>query len=141
MAEVAEKTNVTALRKAEAPPPPEAASPVEQSPLRDGRRRTVRWALLAAGPLAVAAGVGWFWLTGGRYVGTDNAYVHADTVSVATDVPGLVRSVEVRDEALAGLGGAERERLLAALELVKANLQASLGAAVNEDDDAERKHG
>ena len=46
---------------------------------------------------------------------------------------------EVREEALAGLDEAERERLLAMLERVKSNLQASLSTAVNED--AERKHG
>src|SRR5215212_3438021 len=46
---------------------------------------------------------------------------------------------EVREEALAGLDEAERERLLAMLERIKSNLQASLGAAANED--AERKHG
>ena len=49
------------------------------------------------GPMLVAAVVGWFWMTGGRYVSTDNAYVQADTVDVATDVDGLVKRIEVQD--------------------------------------------
>src|SRR2546423_15190448 len=34
------------------------------------------------------------WLFGGRYVGTDDAYVHAAQLMVSTDVSGLVRDVE-----------------------------------------------
>ena len=64
---------------------------------RKSRRQLVRWCLLAAGPMLVAVVVGWFWITGGRYVSTDNAYVQADTVDVATDVAGLVKSIEVQD--------------------------------------------
>ena len=44
---------------------------------------------------------------------------------------------EVREEALAGLGAAERERLMGALVQVKTNLQAILCVA---DDERERKH-
>ena len=44
---------------------------------------------------------------------------------------------EVREEALAGLGQPERERLMDALAQVKVNLQATLCVA---DDERERKH-
>jgi len=37
------------------------------------------------------------WLTGGRYVGTDDSYVHAAQLSVSTDVSGLVRDVDVHE--------------------------------------------
>jgi len=37
------------------------------------------------------------WLTGGRYVGTDDAYVHAAKLMVSTDVSGLVRDVDVKE--------------------------------------------
>ena len=47
--------------------------------------------------VVVAVVVGWFWLTGGRYVSTDNAYVQADMVDIATDVAGLVKSIQVGD--------------------------------------------
>ena len=36
------------------------------------------------------------WLTGGRYTGTDDAYVHAAKLMVTTDVSGLVKTVDVR---------------------------------------------
>jgi len=37
------------------------------------------------------------WLTGGRYVGTDDAYIHAAKLMVSTDVSGLVKDVDVRE--------------------------------------------
>jgi len=37
------------------------------------------------------------WLTGGRYVGTDDAYMHAAKLMVSTDVSGLVKDVDVRE--------------------------------------------
>lgn len=43
--------------------------------------------------VAVAAGA---WLTGGRYVGTDDAYVRAAKLMVTTDVSGLVQTVDVK---------------------------------------------
>ncbi|HEY0301609.1 MAG TPA: biotin/lipoyl-binding protein, partial [Rhizomicrobium sp.] len=44
--------------------------------------------------LAIAA---YFYLTGGRYVTTDDAYVHAQKLMVSTDVSGLVASVNVHE--------------------------------------------
>jgi membrane fusion protein (multidrug efflux system) len=37
------------------------------------------------------------WLTGGRFVGTDDAYVHAQKLAVSTDVSGLVKDVAVKE--------------------------------------------
>lgn len=111
MAETAERAKVTALR---APATAredgaETASHVElPAPLRadrqPGRRRLVRWGLLLGGPLLLLLVAGWFWLAGGRYVSTDNAYVQADTVNVATDVGGLVHSIAVGDNARVAQG-------------------------------------
>lgn len=95
MADAAELTNVTALRKGEAAREDQAHQAAPAAARR--RRLGLRWLLLVAGPAVVAVAVGWFWLTGGRYVATDNAYVQADMVSVATDVAGLVATVQVRD--------------------------------------------
>ncbi|MFZ1426671.1 MAG: HlyD family secretion protein [Geminicoccaceae bacterium] len=92
MADAAEQATVTALRKAE-PVPVQHNLP----PARRSRRQHVRWVLLVAGPTLLLAVVGWIWFTGGRYVSTDNAYVHTDMMNVATDVDGLVRSIEVGD--------------------------------------------
>ena len=100
MAEAAEQARVTALR-----PETARAGEARREPLaritrhdRRSRRQLVRWSLLLGGPALVLAAVGWFWLTGGRYVGTDNAYVQADTVQVATDVAGLVKTIAVGDD-------------------------------------------
>lgn len=92
MADAAEQATVTTLRKAE-PVPVQPHIP----PVRRSRRQLVRWVLLITGPALLLAGIGWFWLTGGRHVSTDNAYVHTDMMNVATDVDGLVRSIEVGD--------------------------------------------
>ncbi len=51
---------------------------------------------MIGGIVAVAAGSVFFWLTGGRYAGTDNAYVHAAKLMATTDVSGIVESVDVR---------------------------------------------
>jgi multidrug resistance efflux pump len=57
----------------------------------------LRVILLAVLPLiAVVGGVFW-WLSGGRYVSTDNAYVKAHIVQIAPEISGQVRRVLVRD--------------------------------------------
>ena len=45
----------------------------------------------------VAALAAFFYFTGGRYVTTDDAYVHAAKLMVSTDVSGLVQDVNVRE--------------------------------------------
>src|ERR1041384_7907526 len=59
--------------------------------------RSLRRALLALGPSAVGAGGLFAYTTGGRYVSTDNAYVHAGKLTVATDVSGIVADVAVKE--------------------------------------------
>ncbi len=61
------------------------------------RRLRLRRILLLAGPLLVAAAAGYVYLTGGRYVGTENAYVKADMVMIAAQVSGPVVEVDVRE--------------------------------------------
>jgi len=61
------------------------------------RARWLRLALMFALPVVVViAGTGWY-LTSGRYVSTDDAYVQADTVAVSSDVAGRVVGVDVKD--------------------------------------------
>jgi len=59
--------------------------------------RNLRRALLALGPIVVLAGGLFAYTTGGRYVSTDNAYVHAGKLTVATDVSGIVADVAVKE--------------------------------------------
>jgi len=56
-----------------------------------------RLAIMLAVPVVLAAGGGYFWLTGGRYVETDNAYVKQSKVSVSSDIAGRIISVAVKD--------------------------------------------
>jgi membrane fusion protein (multidrug efflux system) len=57
-------------------------------------------------PVILAAGGGWYFLTGGRYVETDNAYVHQAKVSVSADVAGRIVSVAVTDNQVVKAGDA-----------------------------------
>lgn len=70
--------------------------PSEPPPARP-RRRWKRRLLLLLGPLAAIAAGGYFYLTGGRYVSTENAYVRADKVMISAEVSGLISEVDVRE--------------------------------------------
>jgi membrane fusion protein, multidrug efflux system len=73
-----------------APPAPQP-SPMVVKP-RPGSRRFV---LIVVVPLiALAAGFGW-WLTGGRYIATDNAYVGASKSLITPQVTGAIVAVHV----------------------------------------------
>ncbi len=61
------------------------------------RKKLLRWALMAGGVLAVVVGGGFYWLSGGRWVETDDAYVQADSMTVSTDVSGIVASIPVQE--------------------------------------------
>jgi membrane fusion protein (multidrug efflux system) len=73
-----------------------AAVPVAAS-ARGKRRRLARPILMVAVPLLIALGAGYLYLTGGRYVSTDDAYVRADKLAVSTDVSGIVREIGVHE--------------------------------------------
>ena len=60
------------------------------------RRQWIRRALFLLLPLALIGGT-YLYITGGRVMSTDNAYVNADKVSISTDVSGTVADVDVRD--------------------------------------------
>jgi membrane fusion protein (multidrug efflux system) len=77
-------------------PPKSAASAAAPSPVR--KRGSLRRILLVAGPLVVIAGALYFYLSGGRWVSTDDSYIKADIVSVATDISGIVAAVEVHND-------------------------------------------
>jgi len=75
--------------RAEAPSPP-------QSTRRSVPRRRVRRLLFTLLPLALIAG-GYWYVTGGRVMSMDDAFVEADKVGVSTDVSGIVREVDVTE--------------------------------------------
>jgi len=67
------------------------------APPRRPLARRLRWPLLIGGPLLLAIGILIFWLNGGRYVSTDDAYVQAPRVDISTNVPGRVVEVDVHE--------------------------------------------
>lgn len=81
----------------DADPTPALDSPARPAPplhrATGGRRWPVR-ALMLSVPLALAAAGGYLWLSGDRYVSTDNAYVQQNKVAVAAEIGG--RIIEVR---------------------------------------------
>lgn len=75
-----------------------AARVLDHAPARLRRRlRLLRPILMLGGILVVAVGGFAWWLTGGRYVSIDDAYVQAAKLSVSTDVSGLVAAIEVHE--------------------------------------------
>lgn len=56
-----------------------------------------RRSLMLFGPLVVLVVGGYFYVTGGRYVSTDDAYIQSARVSVSADVAGRVVEVKVED--------------------------------------------
>ena len=104
-----------ALRKSvphETAEAPEAPRPIPLAPPADKRSRQeteagekvqqfkrgklIRWGLFALLPVALLI-VGYWYVTGGRIMSTDDAYVEAEKVGVSTDVAGIVKDVDVSE--------------------------------------------
>ena len=65
--------------------------------LMAGLRRYRRFLLMVVLPAVVAIGGLTLYLNGGRYVGTDDAYVGAQKVLVTPDISGKIEKVVVRE--------------------------------------------
>jgi membrane fusion protein (multidrug efflux system) len=89
------------------------------------RKQRIRWALFALLPIVAIAGAYWY-VTGGRVMSTDDAYVEADKVGISTDVSGIVQDVDVRDNAHVSAGAVlyrlDPRQFQIALNNAKANL-------------------
>jgi membrane fusion protein (multidrug efflux system) len=78
-------------------PPAEAAPAKRKRALLGVLRARARMLLLVALPLlALIAGLA-FWLSGGRYISTDNAYVGAQKVLITPDISGKLSKVMVHE--------------------------------------------
>lgn len=69
--------------------------PAIEAPAR--RRGWLRPLLMFGVPLIILAAGAYFYITSGRYISTDNAYVQQDVVSVSPDVSGRIVEVNVRE--------------------------------------------
>lgn len=68
------------------------------APAANNRRRVPRrYLVMAAVPLAVVLVGLYLWLTGGRYVSTDNAYVQQDRVTITAEVDGKIVEVAAHE--------------------------------------------
>ncbi|MEP7211403.1 MAG: HlyD family secretion protein, partial [Alphaproteobacteria bacterium] len=77
---------------------PVAINTIEEVDAPPSKQRSwLRIALMVSVPLLIAVVGGYMWLTGGRYVSTDNAYVQQDMVSVSPDVSGRIVAVNVKE--------------------------------------------
>src|ERR1700679_3892932 len=76
-------------------PIPESDAPKPENWI--GRHRRL---LLIGGPAMLAVVALFFYLTGGRYESTDDAYVQAARVNVSTDVAGRIAEIDVHDNQL-----------------------------------------
>ncbi|HEY4040662.1 MAG TPA: HlyD family secretion protein [Rhodopila sp.] len=79
-------------------PAPRVAERVTEARSRRRISRTAIRPLLMLGGIAVVIiGAGYYWLTGGRVVSIDDAYVRAAKEVIATDVSGIVATVPVHE--------------------------------------------
>jgi membrane fusion protein, multidrug efflux system len=74
-----------------------ADTETEKKPEAAGRKRQLRHRLMLGGVIVVVLGSAWFYLKGGRYIGTDNAYLRAEKILVTPEVTGEIKEVRVTD--------------------------------------------
>ncbi len=82
-------------------PKPGEATPVDatvtSSEPAKKRRRPGRLLLMVSVPALLVVGGGYFYLTGGRFEETDNAYVQQAKVAISADVAGRITAVDVTE--------------------------------------------
>src|SRR6185369_13218188 len=91
------------------PASPEARPKLAAEPRRRlmaGLRRYRRFLLLVVLPLVVALAGFTFYLNGGRYVTTDDAYIGAQKVLITPDVSGKIVNVAVKEGQIVSPGDA-----------------------------------
>ena len=72
------------------------ASP-QPAPSNPKKKKGLRLALMLIVPLALAIGGGWWWITGGRYQETDDAYLQQPKVAIASQIAGRIVESNVAD--------------------------------------------
>jgi membrane fusion protein (multidrug efflux system) len=68
-----------------------------QAPSPRPLRQRLRLPLMVLGPAVLAIAVAWFYLSGGRYESTDDAYVQTARVDISSNVAGRVVALAVHD--------------------------------------------
>ena len=83
---------------------PATQQPPEPSAPEAKKRRPGRFVLMLAVPLLVAGAGGYFYLNGGRFEETDNAYVQQAKVAVSSDIAGRIVSVNISENQMVHAG-------------------------------------
>ncbi|TIM69652.1 MAG: HlyD family secretion protein [Mesorhizobium sp.] len=91
------KLEIEAPAKPEAAPVSAAAEPQAAPAAPRKKRRTGRFLLMVALPLALLAGGAYVWVTGGRYQETENANLQQARISIASDTAGRIVQVGIAD--------------------------------------------
>ena len=86
-----------AINKADAQPAEAAPDGVEAEAPTPAKKKRGRLIIMLSVPLILLAVGAYFYLTSGRYVSTDNAYVQQDKVSVSALVTGPIVEVAVKE--------------------------------------------
>ncbi|OJY35823.1 MAG: hypothetical protein BGP06_02965 [Rhizobiales bacterium 65-9] len=128
------------LPSAKAPAPtaerPPRVAPAGEAPALaaapPARRSRLRGVLLLLGPVVVIAAALGFYLLGGRYVSTDNAYVRADKLNIATQISGAVSDIPVHENQGVKKGDVIFRIDDAPYRIALAAAEAQLGATRNE---------
>lgn len=71
--------------------------PMNDSASNEPSPNKLRRPLMIGGPLLALAVAGYFYVTGGRYEETDDAYVRAAQISISANVAGRVSELAIRD--------------------------------------------
>ena len=110
-----------------------AAPRVTEAPTRRRvSRSALRPVLMLGGIIAVAVASTAWWVTGGRYVSIDDAYVRAAKESVSTDISGIVGEVPVHEGQLVKQGDVLLRLDARQYKIAVAGARANLGSVVSD---------
>jgi membrane fusion protein (multidrug efflux system) len=111
---------------------PRVTERVTEAPVRRRLGRSaVRPILMLGGIAVVVVGSAFYWLTGGRVVSIDDAYVRAAKEVIATDVSGIVASVPVHEGQRVQQGDVLLRLDRRPFEIALAGATANLGGTVS----------
>ncbi|TWG91372.1 membrane fusion protein (multidrug efflux system) [Mesorhizobium sp. J18] len=98
-------------------------------PVPRGRRKGLRLFLMVLVPTALVIAGGYYWIMGGRFQETENAYLHQPKVSIASQAAGRIVEVNIQDNAKVSAGDilfvVDQEPYRIALEQAEAALAAA----------------
>ena len=96
---------------------------------RQERLRSLKWPLMILVPLVVLGVGAYFYISGQRYVATDDAYIGAARTAVAASVPGRIIAINARENELVKKGDVllviDKSNYEAAVERDQAELDAA----------------